>query len=105
LSRRRTQAEEAHLRILKQEADAERLEREIERRMGEEAEARALMEGESIYEPQALTNRDDQWECLELTRINRNRPPWRICTMLPDRCYEARLCGKYAESRQDVHAE
>jgi sulfite reductase beta subunit-like hemoprotein len=96
VSRRRTPAEEARIRLLAQEAEAERLEREIERRMGEEAEARRLMEGEAIYEPHALCNRDDQWEALELERINRNRPPWRICSMLPDRCYEAARCNRYA---------
>lgn len=96
MSRRRTQAEEARIRLLAQEAEAERLEREIERRMSEEAEARALMQGEIVYEPHALSNRDDQWECLELERINRSRPPWRTCSMLPDRCYEARRCNRYA---------
>ena len=101
MSRRRTPAEQARIRLLTQEAEAERLEREIERRMGEESEARKLMEGEAIYEPHALSNRDDQWECIELSRINRGRPPWRICSMLPDRCYEARRCNHYAH-REDA---
>ena len=82
-----------------QEAEAERLEREIERRMGERAEARKLMEGEAVYEPHTLSNRDDQWECRALEAVNRGRPPWRICFSLPPRCYEATWIDRFSGSR------
>ena len=89
-------AERAHLTVLRQEARRERLERRIEAQMNAQAEMRAMMEGEAIFTPHALRNQGDQWECLELRRINRNRPPSRRCATLPDRCYEARRCNRYA---------
>lgn len=55
------------------------------------------MEGEAVYRPHVLHNQADQWEALELTRINANRPPSRIATRLPARCYDATCCGRYAE--------
>lgn len=58
------------------------------------------MEGEAIYEPHVLHNQADQWEALELARINARRPPWRICTQLPAVAYLAKNCNRYADREQ-----
>lgn len=95
MPRRRTAAEEASIRILRQEAEAERVERLAESLASRDAEVRQVMEGDVNYEPHVLTNWGDQWERTELARINERRPPWRICTRLPTRCYDASLCNRY----------
>ena len=69
-----TAAEKARVRLLAQEARAERLLRQVE--------ARA-----------------DQWEGIALREANAGRPPWRICTNLPLSAYEAKRCNRYMADR------
>ncbi len=67
------------------------------RALDKHAEAREAMEGEAYTQPHALHNQADQWEALELARINEGRPPSMVATRLPNRCYEARVCNRYAQ--------
>jgi len=90
-------ADRAHLKVLQQEARCERLERQVEREMSWEASIREVMEGESIPKPHVMRNSADQWECMELARLNRNRPASRICFSLPAACYDARRCNRYID--------
>jgi hypothetical protein len=82
--------------VLAQEARRERLERLVERRLNAQAEAQHAMEGEPAYRPHVLHNQSDQWEALELARINAGRVPSRTCTRLPARSYDATRCNRYA---------
>ena len=94
-----TAAEQAHVAVLRQEAEAERRVRLVEARANEIAATRHLMEGDHELPPGRLHNTSDRWESLELRRINEGRPPWRICSMLPDSAYEQKVCARYAERR------
>ena len=94
-----TAAEQAHVAVLRQEARAERLLRQVEARANEIAATRDLMEGDHQLAPERLHNQADQWESLALREVNEGRPPWRICSALPDRCYEQKSCARYGQGR------
>ena len=94
-----TAAEKARVRLLAQEAKAERLVRMVEHRADEIAEVRDLMAGDHQLPPERLHNTADQWESLALREANAGRPPWRICTNLPLSAYEAKRCNRYMTDR------
>jgi len=96
-----TAAEQAHVAVLRQEARAERLLRQVEARADQIAEVRECMEGAADHglPPKRLHNTSDQWEGIALREANAGRPPWRICSVLPASAYEQKVCGRFAEGR------
>jgi len=96
-----TAAEKARVRLLAQEAKAERLVRLVEQRADAIAQVRECMEGAADYGlgPERLRNQADQWEGLALREINAGRIPSRVCRCLPASAYEQKVCGRYADGR------
>jgi hypothetical protein len=94
-----TAAEQAHVAVLRQEAKAERLLRQVEARADEIAETRDLMGGDHLLPPERLHNTSDQWEAIALREANAGRTPSRICTALPNSAYEARNLNRYMADR------
>jgi hypothetical protein len=88
-------ADRAHILVMKQEARRRRIERLIEREMGERELIVACMEGETYYAPSVLHHQGTDWECRELTRVNRHRPASRICYNLPTAAYNQNRCARY----------
>ena len=93
-------ADRAHIRLLRQEAKARRIERLIEQAIKAQEEAAECMKGDVIYMPSVLHHHGTQWECAELMRINAARLPSGICYSLPTSAYEARsrTCMGYVDA-------
>jgi len=49
--------------------------------------------------PERLVDGADQWERLEIARLNEGRPRWRVIRVLPLSAYEARSCARYGRDR------
>ncbi len=91
-------ADHARIALLRQEAEAERQLRAIERRADQIAEVRECMEDGYCLAAERQPDGMDRWEREELERLNCGRPPSRRCRTLPLRSYEAKHLAKYVET-------